>query len=121
MKEKIITRFDEKLNNYTNFNNSIENTLQRVKNILTYKNKEYCPTQVDPLQNFARASEILNVPLLDIWRGYWLKHIVSLLEIIENPSAFSVDVVKEKVQDIIAYMCIFEYMFNLIKEVNNGK
>lgn len=99
-----------------NFDAVVENRLAKVRAMLVKKNKEYAPTGSSRFHNFYRASRMLGCSAEKSLLGMWSKHLVSVLDIIDNiekcqyPSA---PLLEEKITDTIAYAILLE---GLIKE-----
>lgn len=99
------------------FNDLVESVMLRVRNILAAKNQEYVPGENENrFANFYKGAVIQNIPVLEAWRGYFTKHLVSLFDIIQYPGKFPKHIVKEKIQDLIAYLIIFEGLWTETSE-----
>lgn len=94
--------------NYEEYNTIIEDTIEKVKNILLVKGKEY-GTNDDPLHNFRAATQMMNMDIKQVLAGYMMKHTVSVYNMIENskgPGTYSTEKWEEKIIDHINYLLI---------------
>lgn len=92
------------------FDKVIENRLQKIKETLLIKGKEYIRNN-DPLHNFNVAARINNVSREKALWGFALKHYVSFLDIlndIDNNILPSTEKVDEKIGDLINYLVLCE-------------
>jgi hypothetical protein len=96
--------------NQEQFDSVLQKRLDAIRNTLASKGKEYGKT--DRLHNFIRASDIIREPREKCLRGMMLKHIVSVLDIIENwqEEKVSVAMIDEKIGDNIVYLILLEAM-----------
>lgn len=88
----------------------VESRLTQIKNTLLIKGKEYRRNS-DPLHNFNEASRILNCTPSKALLGFATKHLVSILDIIEDHSKgnlSNVDSLNEKIGDMINYLILLE-------------
>ena len=84
----------------------LENRLAKIKEILSHKAKEYATT--DRLHNFKVAARINNTtPAKALW-GMALKHLVSVMDIIEGNIIYDDAMVDEKCGDLINYIILLE-------------
>lgn len=97
------------------FNTELEQILKKIESLLHAKATEYAPDPNRRFSNFEDAARILNTSPLVAWQGFFTKHLVSLFEIIQHPHYYHIDIVEEKVHDLIAYLIIFEIMFKKLK------
>lgn len=106
------------------FNKLLKEILARTTNVLSTKSAEYA-TDEDKLHNFKRAGAMQNCTPEKALVGMWAKHLVSILDIVDNIEKNDgfVDMydgydeylakVEEKVTDAINYLILLEA---LIKE-----
>lgn len=92
-------------------------TRRNDKTVLT-KNKEYASTSDDRLNNFKRGAEILQCTPEKVLIGYWIKHIVSILDIVDRIDSgeyggLTVEQLEEKIGDGMIYLALLE---GIIKE-----
>ena len=89
------------------FNEIVENRLAQSREVLMIKNKGYSSVD-DKLYQFKTAARIDNItPESALW-GMYRKHLVSVMDIKNDPFRFSMDVIQEKIQDSINYMILLE-------------
>ena len=112
--------------NVKNFNEMLEARIKKTREVLAAKNKEYA-SDTDKLHNFRRAGAMENCVPEKALVGMWAKHIISLLDIVDNINLFEEDVLteicmgegltkkmlEEKIGDAINYLILLEA---LIKE-----
>jgi len=100
--------------NVTNFNKLLEERIKKIRQVLDSKNKEYA-SDTDKLYNFKRAGDMLRVTPEQALVGMWAKHIISILDIVDNISTEKVtkEMLEEKIGDAINYLILLEA---LIKE-----
>ena len=105
------------------FKKVLTRRLYLTKYILDKKNKEYASND-DKLHNFNRAGNMLNVSPEQALIGMWTKHIVSLLDIVDNINNYgdeelikicngeglTKEMLEEKIGDAINYLVILEAM-----------
>ena len=91
----------------------------KIADVLKSKNREYAPGD-DALHNFKRAGQMLGQSPESALVGFWAKHIVSILDIVndlpgpgESMDYLDIDLVDEKIGDAINYLVLLE---SLIKE-----
>ncbi len=79
---------------------------------LTNKNREYA-TAENPMHNFDRAAEVLRQSPEKCLVGFWMKHIVSILDMVDGDLDKTLptgEKVEEKIGDAIAYLILLEAM-----------
>ena len=84
--------------------------LKLIQEILLKKRAEYASGGKDRLHNFARAAEMLRCTKEKAIIGMWTKHVVSILDIVDDldkavPSETMID---EKIGDAISYLILLE-------------
>jgi len=92
------------------FDKLVENRLEKTKSILVTKGKEYRRNN-NPLHNFDEASRIGNVSREKALWGFALKHQVSLVDLmndLEQDKLPSLDLVDEKIGDMVNYLILLE-------------
>jgi len=98
------------------FYSIVVDRMAKIEKVLNKKELEYSKDD-DRLYNFKRAARILNCTPEKALLGHLSKHLVSLLDIIENIKDYSKDEVKwicdERITDTINYLLLLEA---LIKE-----
>jgi|GEM_PF-2829192 len=91
----------------------VEEILNRVKELLIVKGKEYRRNN-NPLHNFEKGSNISGEHPAKILDGFLLKHYISyrdLLNDIMDGKLINKDLVKEKFGDIFTYLCLQQAIF----------
>lgn len=91
----------------------INNRLEQTKNLLTVKGLEYIRNN-DPLHNFNVGASITGKSKAEVLDGMMLKHYISyrdLLDDMSNHKEISKSQMKEKIGDLIVYLCIQETIF----------
>ena len=94
------------------FENTIKNTLEQIKDLLIVKCKEY-RRKNNPYHNFEVGAEKTGKTRIEILRGFSLKHSISIDDIIEdfeNGTPPNVEKVNEKYNDLITYLLIEKSM-----------
>ena len=93
--------------NQGQFDTIVDNRLKNSKLVLIDKAIQYASNE-DRLHNFHVAARIDNItPEQALW-GMYKKHLVSVIDIKNDPNRFSLDVIQEKIQDSINYMILLE-------------
>ena len=90
------------------FDEQVECTLQKIRNLLIVKGKEYRRNN-DVYHNFNVGAKISGQIPEKVLQGFLLKHLVSYQDIlndIEEENLPSVQLVEEKFNDIITYFLI---------------
>ena len=90
----------------------VERRLELINKILLTKRAEYAPEGGDRLHNFNRAAEMLRCTKEKALVGMWTKHIISLLDIVDNVEKKppSLELIEEKIGDSINYLILLEAM-----------
>ena len=96
--------------NTNDFNKIINRRLDESKRILIEKAKEYAKGDEDRLHNFNKAAQITGESREKALFGFFLKHLVSVMDIIEDidirvPTQTLTD---EKIGDCINYLLLLE-------------
>ena len=94
------------------FENTIKNTLESIKDLLIVKGKEY-RRKNNPYHNFEVGAEKTGKTRIEILRGFALKHSISIddmIEDFENGTPTNVEKVNEKYNDLITYLLIEKSM-----------
>ncbi|GAG31957.1 unnamed protein product, partial [marine sediment metagenome] len=93
--------------NHTDFNKIVKNRLNTCEDTLCAKNEEYS-SDTDRLHNFVTAGRINNVtPEKALW-GMYTKHLVSVMDMVADPSKVTVAVLSEKMTASINYHLLLE-------------
>lgn len=102
------------------FNELLDRRLLLIKNVLESKSKEYAST-TDKLHNFKRAAQINNTHPARELHGFLTKHLVSYLDIlnkVENGEYIPMEIIDEKLGDIINYFILQEAVFSESNTLN---
>lgn len=93
--------------NNDDFNEVLENQLQRCKNVLSVKGKEYAD-DVDRLRNFKQAAHLKSETPLEALGGMMSKHTVSIYDMIHASEGeeFTLEQWSEKITDHINYLIL---------------
>ena len=97
--------------NFENFDAVVENRIKSIKSVLTSKSKEYASDK-DRLHNFKVAARIKNESNEKALWGMAVKHLVSVIDMIdeveENKFNRSIEYVEEKIGDLQNYLILLE-------------
>ena len=102
------------------FDNIIENTLEKIRVLLTVKGKEYRRNN-NPYHNFEVAAKMNNCTREQALHGFALKHLVSISDIrndIANGKLPNIMTVEEKFGDIITYFLLEKA--SIINKINQN-
>ena len=94
------------------FENTIKNTLESIKDLLIVKGKEY-RRKKNPYHNFEVGAKKTGKTRIEVLRGFALKHSISIddmIEDFENGTLPNVEKVNEKYNDLITYLLIEKSM-----------
>lgn len=98
------------MNNET-FNTLLERRINLTCKVLARKSEEYS-SSADRLHNFKRAAIIDNVTPAQALKGMYLKHLVSILDMIDSGEKPSQAWIDEKIGDSINYNILLEGIFS---------
>lgn len=85
------------------FNKEVSEFLNKVRDTLTKKTKEYAGQDSDALECFKHAAAIAKTTPEKALYGFWLKHITSIADMINSGERYTPDKWFEKLQDNINY------------------
>jgi hypothetical protein len=88
------------------FDRILESRIKSIKQVLGNKAKEYAIG--DRLYNFKRAAEISRTTPQKALAGMFMKHLVSVLDLVEGSISPSENMVNEKIGDAINYLILLE-------------
>ena len=89
------------------FDDLLKTRLEKITNTLMCKSKEYASDK-DRFYHFKIAAEIQQTtPKKALW-GMAVKHLVSVMNIVESDKPPTVDLIDEKVGDLINYLILLE-------------
>jgi hypothetical protein len=97
------------------FDDMVEQRTKKIKEILSSKAKEYAVAE-DRLHNFKRAAIVGEVTAAVALKGMLLKHLISVFDMIDKYDQeagiqFSLDLIDEKIGDLINYSILLEALF----------
>lgn len=93
--------------NIAEFSELVENRIKVCKEVLTNRSKQYAKDN-DKLHNFKAAARIADISITKAWEGMYLKHLVSILDIVDEPDSLPLEVIEEKITDSINYLLLLE-------------
>jgi hypothetical protein len=103
-----------------NFEDCIENRIQRIREVLILKAKEYA-TEENRFHNFDVAARILNTTPEQALQGMMLKHIVSVFDLVQGVDTegdmLTEALIYEKIGDTINYLILLEGL--LLRRITN--
>ena len=89
------------------FTQVLDSRINKIMDVLDAKAKEYAPG-TDRLHNFKRAAAInSSTPINQAW-NFATKHLVSILDMKEDPTKYSLAQWDEKMGDMINYLILME-------------
>ena len=92
--------------NNTEFEKILDTRIKAIRETLAGKAKEYASE--DRLYNFKRAAEIDQTTPKNALKGMWLKHVVSVLDLISGKLERSEHMINEKIGDSVNYLILLE-------------
>lgn len=98
------------------FEEVLESRIQRIRSVLGHKAVEYASSG-DRLHNFKRASEMLRVSPEEALMGMFAKHMVSIMDMVDEGSDSPMEMWEEKIGDAINYLILLE---GVIREKKNA-
>jgi len=98
-------KVDKKMNTL-DFETILDSRIQSIKTVLGNKAKEYAIG--DRLYNFKRAAEISRTSPQKALLGMFMKHLVSVLDLVEGSIPATEYMVNEKIGDAINYLILLE-------------
>jgi len=100
------------------FNEIIVNRFKECEEVLISKEEEYS-SGTDRLHNFKVAAAALQTTPEEALLGMWIKHIVSIIDLMKNPDSATPSLIKEKFGDNINYSLLAEA--TLLERIENKK
>jgi hypothetical protein len=95
--------------NSSQFESILSYRLGQIRETLGSKAKEYAIG--DRLYNFKRAAEISRTTPAKALAGMFMKHMVSVMDLIEGSVPTTVPLINEKLGDAINYLILLEAIF----------
>ena len=92
------------------FQKLLQTRMDKTANILSSKSAEYAFDN-DKLFNFKAAARIDNITSEQALWGMFLKHLVSVQDLVKGRKKPSVSLIDEKIGDAINYLCLLEAIF----------
>lgn len=107
--------------NTEQFKTILESRLSSIKQVLDNKAKEYAIG--DRLYNFKRSAEISRTTPQQALAGMFMKHLVSVLDLVEGSISPTEHMINEKVGDAINYLILLEAILkeHLVENSGTGK
>ena len=105
--------------NTEQFETILESRLSSIKQVLGNKAKEYAIG--DRLYNFKRAAEISRTTPQQALAGMFMKHLVSVLDLVEGSVSPTENMVNEKIGDAINYLILLEAILKEPPEMQNNE
>jgi len=107
------------------FDKLVNHRLESCKKVLCSKEEEYS-SEEDRLHNFKVAADFLGTTPEKALMGMWVKHLVSVLDLINNPDTVTQHLLKEKFGDTINYSllaeaCLTEKMVIKVNQADTGR
>jgi hypothetical protein len=90
---------------YDEFEHIIDDTVDKVRDVLTYKGMEY-KIGHDRLKHFTIASELMRTYRTNALTGMLCKHIVSIFDMATLPQDYPIELWDEKIIDAINYLIL---------------
>lgn len=95
--------------NRKEFEDVIQHRLQRIKDVMIDKNKEYSSDD-NVFYNFERSGEINRCSRREALWDMASKHLVSIIDMVEGGQDYDPEYVEEKIGDLINYLILLEGM-----------
>ena len=105
-----VSRKEEKKMKTDQFEKLLESRLVKMKQTLGAKAREYA-TDSDRLHNFRVAAGVAETSVEKALWGMALKHLVSVIDMIEGRTKVTPELVDEKIGDLINYLVLLEAVF----------
>lgn len=99
------------------YNKLVENLIEKTRDTLVNKNKEYAPGDM-PLVNFYRSADILALEPELVALGFQTKHITSVIDMLQSQKDYPLELWEEKLGDMINY-CILIYCLIYEKKMDH--
>lgn len=113
MQERVLPRYPAETGSADN--SLMLEQLERIGNLLLIKGAEYAGDS-DRLGNFRRISNELDVPMETVWLVYARKHFDSITQYVKDiqhgTSRARSEPMAGRVDDMIAYLLLFQLMLN---------
>jgi len=104
------------------FDYIVSSRFNKCKNALVSKSHEYA-SENDQLHNFKKAADIQGITPVEALRGMWAKHLVNVMDIIEQVSWGELPsdrVLDEKLGDTVNYALLLEGLIQELKAVEGA-
>ena len=92
--------------NTQDFNKIVDSRIDKIRAVLASKGKEYA--KEDRFYNIKRAAEASHCTVTEAWRGMWMKHLVSVMDLVEGTLDATEYMIDEKIGDCINYLILLE-------------
>ena len=96
--------------NHKEFEEVVEKRFEKLRKVLLIKAREYAKSK-NRMHNFYRAAGLLGGQAVAALRGMWVKHVVSINDIVDDINAgvpVKRSLVEEKLTDNIAYLLLMD-------------
>ena len=108
--------------NKTTFSECVEKRIEKIREVLSSKAEEYS-TEGNRFHNFDVGARILDSTPEEALQGMMLKHIVSVLDLVQwadtNEDRLTEKVIDEKIGDTINYLILLEGL--LLRRIEKNK
>ncbi len=92
------------------FSDVLNARIANTQKVLGSKQEEYARNG-NRLHNFDVAARVGNTTPEHALKGMWMKHLVSVFDMIDSPEKVSHNMIDEKLGDLINYAILLEWMF----------
>ena len=93
--------------NVVKFSDLVQDRIKSCIETMRYKRNEYAEEQ-DVLRNFRDAGRVAGVPAEKALFGMWLKHLISLMDMIDGKTEYDLAMINEKFIDNHNYLYLLE-------------
>ena len=104
--------------NNAEFSKILERQLDRCRNVLVFKSKEYDLETDDRFHSFKVAAELQGLTPKQALCGMMCKHVVSVFDMVESNEDYSLEKWDEKITDNINYLLLLRGLIE--EEKSNG-
>lgn len=88
------------------FDQIIQEQLERCERLLLSKGKEYAEDKIDRLHTFKRAASLQGINPERALLGMLTKHVISIYDMCSEPARYDKDLWDEKITDAINYLLL---------------
>ena len=94
--------------NQSTFEKLIIDRSLTIERTLVSKGEEYAPGSDNPFHNFDECAKINDITAEQALWGFMMKHFISIKDMVSSASAYSPEVIDEKIGDMINYLILLE-------------